>query len=200
MASWLGDGYLERRFSPGASEEEYELSTAAVEAIRFLSAIAQPRSTVTESRLSLVIQALAKLAEDTDTDKSRRIERLLAEKTRIDSVSELIARSEIDFGALKDNVRATLEQRSQASIADVLDRFPAAQGLGSVVGLLALGSRHGLEGNGIEMVACVGEDNQRRRRAFRKSISCGSEWMSWSDDLYPVRSGSKRLSRNLCRG
>ena len=62
MANWLSDGYLERRFPPGATEEEYELSTATVEAIRFLSAIPAPHSTVTESRLSLVIQALAGLA------------------------------------------------------------------------------------------------------------------------------------------
>ena len=31
VASWLADGFLERRFPAGASEEEYELSTAAVE-------------------------------------------------------------------------------------------------------------------------------------------------------------------------
>jgi hypothetical protein len=76
VASWLSDGYLERRFPPGFTEGEYELSTATVEAIRFVSAIAEPHSAATESRLSLVIQALAGLAEDTDTDKQRRIERL----------------------------------------------------------------------------------------------------------------------------
>ena len=56
VGNWLRDGYLERRFPPGATEEEYELSTATVEAIRFVSAIAEPRSAATESRLSLVIQ------------------------------------------------------------------------------------------------------------------------------------------------
>jgi len=47
----------------------------------------------------------------------------------------------------------------------VLERFPAAQGLGSVVGLLALGSRHGIPGAGddkVETVAWVGEDEHRR--------------------------------------
>jgi len=84
IASWLADGYLERRFPPGATEEEYELSTAAVEAIRFVSGMEQPHSAATESRLALVIQALVKLAEDTDTDKFRRIDRLEAEQARID--------------------------------------------------------------------------------------------------------------------
>ena len=78
VANWLNDGCLERRFPPGATEEEYELSTATVEAIRFLSSIAEPHSSATESRLSLVIQALVRLAEDTDTDKDRRIDRLVA--------------------------------------------------------------------------------------------------------------------------
>jgi hypothetical protein len=83
VAGWLADGYLERRFPPGASEEEYELTTAAVEAVRFVSSIEQPYSAATESRLALVIQALVHLAEDTDQDKHRRIERLLTEQSRI---------------------------------------------------------------------------------------------------------------------
>ena len=393
VAGWLGDGYLERRFPPGATEEEYELSTASVEAIRFLSSIAEPHSVATESRLSLVIQALSGLAEDTDTDMQRRIERLLAEQARIDqeieairsgqlqvlprdsalertreiisladdlagdfrrvrdqfeqlnrelrerimdsegnrgevldslfagidliteseagrtfsafwrlltdpeqsamleesldgvmsrecvgdldmrerrfllrltrilleqggavhevlqtfarslkhfvqsreyleqrrvnqlvneaqraalavkdevkatealeycleltssrvaslsqwvlfdpslqaapgqmregepapidldSVGELLAQSEIDFRSLKEHVRASLERSEQASIGDVLERYPAAQGLGSVVGLLALGSRHGIRGKSSETVAWVGEDDRGR--------------------------------------
>ena len=398
-ASWLAEGWLERRFPPGATEEEYELSTATVEAIRFLSAIAEPHSAATESRLSLVIQALAGLAEDTDTDKQRRIERLTEEKTRIDkeidaiqkgqmrvlqqdtalertreiisladdltgdfrrvrdqfeqlnrelrerimdsdgnrgevldslfagidliaeseagrtfaafwrlltdpeqaamleesldsvmsrefvgeldirerrfllrltrnlleqggtvhevlqtfarslkhfvqsreyleqrrvnqllkeaqraaltikdevkateslayslsltssrldsvsrlvlydptlqaepeamregepppidlgSVSELVAQSEIDFRTLKEHVCSLLEQRDQASIGDVLEHFPAEQGLGSVVGLLALGSRHGVKGDSVETVAWVGEDAQGRSARIPK--------------------------------
>ena len=393
VASWLADGFLERRFPAGASEEEYELSTAAVEAIRFVSGLAQPHSAATESRLTLVIEALARLADDTDTDKFRRIDRLMAEQARIDkeidaiqkgqmrvlphttalerareiitladdlagdfrrvrdqfdqlnrdlrerimdndgnrgdvldslfagidlisesdagrtfsafwrlltdpeqaatldqaldsvmsrafveqleakerrfllrltrtlleqggmvhevlqtfarslkhfvqsreyleqrrlnhllkdaqraalalknevratetlqytleltssrlrslsqwvlhdpslqalpgqmtegdappidleSVSELVAQSEIDFRTLKASVLAVLEQRSQASIADVLEQFPAAQGLGSVVGLLALGSRHGFKADHSETVGWVGGDDERR--------------------------------------
>jgi hypothetical protein len=399
VASWLAEGYLERRFLPGAKEEEYELSTAAVEAIRYVSSLAKPHSAATESRLTLVIDALARLAEDTDTDKFRRIDRLMAEQARIDkeidaiqkgqmrvlphtkalertreiisladdlagdfrrvrdqfdqlnrdlrerimdndgsrgdvldslfagidliteseagrtfsafwrlltdpeqaatldqaldsvmsrefvaqldakdrrfllrltrtlleqggmvhevlqsfarslkhfvqsreyleqrrlnqllkdaqraalvlkdevratealqytleltssrlqslsqwvlydlslqalpsqmadgdaapidleSVGELVAQSEIDFRNLKANVRAVLEQRSQASIADVLNQFPAKQGLGSVIGLLALGSRHGFKGDLNETVAWVGDDDKRRSAKIPK--------------------------------
>ena len=83
-ASWLGDGYLERRFPPGSKEEEYELATSTVEAIRFISSLAKPHSAATESRLGLVIDALAKLSDDTDTDKRRRVARLRAEQERIE--------------------------------------------------------------------------------------------------------------------
>ena len=399
VAGWLSEGYLERRFPAGATEEEYGLSTATVEAIRFLSAIAEPHSAATESRLSLVIQALAGLAEDTDTDKNRRIDRLMAEQVRIareidairkgqmrvlprdtalertreiialtddlagdfrrvrdrfeqlnrdlrerildsdgnrgdvldslfagidlieeseagrtfsafwrlltdpeqaamlsesldsvmsrefageldmrerrfllrltrnlleqggavhevlqtfarslkyfvqsreyleqrrvnqllkeaqraalsikdevktteslqysleltssrlrslsqwvpydpslqaepetmregepppidlKSVGELVAQSEIDFRTLKEHVYSLLEQRDQVSIGDVLEHFPAEQGLGSVVGLLALGSRHGIKGENVETVAWTGEDDQGRRARIPK--------------------------------
>lgn len=83
-ASWLGDGYLERRFPPGSKEEEFELATSTVEAIRFVSSLAKPHSAATESRLGLVIDALAKLSDDTDTDKARRITRLRTEQERIE--------------------------------------------------------------------------------------------------------------------
>jgi hypothetical protein len=401
VAGWLADGYLERHFPTGVAEEEYELSTAAIEAIRFVAGLAAPHSAATESRLTLVIQALARLAEDTDTDKSRRIERLMAEQSRIDkeieaiqqgqmrvlphatalertreiialadnlagdfhrvrdqfdqlnrglrerimdmdndsnrgdvldslfagidliseseagrtfsafwrlltdpeqaatldqaldsvmsreftgqleakerrfllrltrtlleqggvvhealqtfarslkhfvqsreyleqrrlnqllkdaqraalalkneikvtetlqytleltssrlrslsqwtlydpslqapagkmvdgeapsinldSIGELVAQSEIDFRTLKANVRAVLAQRSQASIADVLECFPAAQGLGSIVGLLALGSRHGCKANHDEIIGWIGGDDQHRRARIPK--------------------------------
>lgn len=399
VASWLSEGYVNRRYLSAASEEEYELSTTTVEAIRFLSSIADPHSTATESRLSLVIQALVDIAGDTDTDKSRRIQRLKAEQARIDqeihaieqgqmqvlsqdtalertreiisladdltadfrrvrdqfeqlnrnlrerimdsegnrgdvldslfsgidliteseegrtfsafwrlltnpeqasmldgalesilsrefvqemdrrerqflirltrnllerggavhevlqafarslkhfvqsreylehrrvnklimeaqraaidiknelkttdslefhleltssnvrsvsqlvlydpslqakpesmhegdppsinleSISELVAQSEINFRSLKEHVRSLLEQYGQASIADVLTHFPASQGLGSVVGLLALGSRHGVKSGNVEIVVWEGGDNQVRRARIPK--------------------------------
>ncbi|MDR2012729.1 MAG: DUF3375 domain-containing protein [Rhodanobacter sp.] len=95
VASWLADGYLERRFPAGAAEEEYELSTATAQAIRFVCDLAQPHSAATESRLALVIEALARLAEDTDTDKFRRIDRLMAEQARIDKEIDAIQKGQM---------------------------------------------------------------------------------------------------------
>jgi Protein of unknown function (DUF3375) len=84
VAEWLAQGWLNRRFPPGASEEEYELSAEALMAIRFITGVLRPRTTATESRLSLVIQQLARLAEETDTNPSSRLESLRAERDRVD--------------------------------------------------------------------------------------------------------------------
>lgn len=84
VAAWLAAGYLERRFPSGSKEEQYELATPAVEAIRFISGLVAPHSAATESRLSLVISALARLSDDTDSDKVRRVARLRAEQSRIE--------------------------------------------------------------------------------------------------------------------
>lgn len=85
VAQWLQSGYLVRRYPTGASEEEYELSVAAVEAVRFIAALVKPHSAATESRLSVVVGALSNLARDTDADREKRVQRLLAERARIDA-------------------------------------------------------------------------------------------------------------------
>jgi len=64
---------------------------------------------------------------------------------------------------LKANICATLDEVPIASIAQILDRFPAAQGLGSVVGYVALGSRHGVRTElRSERVSWIGADERHR--------------------------------------
>ncbi len=96
IAQWLSQGWLTRRFLEGASEEEYELSADAVSAIRFIIGILKPRTIATESRLSLVIQQLAQLAEETDPNAASRIEALTIERERIDR-----AITEVERGGVK---------------------------------------------------------------------------------------------------
>jgi hypothetical protein len=81
---WLGAGYLVRR--PGESREEiYELSEGALVAIRFVEQLADPRPSVTESRLTTIVERIHQLAVDTDPDTDRRIAALTAERDRIDA-------------------------------------------------------------------------------------------------------------------
>lgn len=117
VAGWLREGYLERRFPPNAQEEEYELSGATVEAIRLVASLAKPHSAATESRLSLVIGALSKLAEDTDPDATRRLARLRAEQARI--AREIAAAERGEFQVLPE--AAALERmREIIALADHL--------------------------------------------------------------------------------
>lgn len=81
----------------------------------------------------------------------------------LESISELVAQSEIDFRRLKGHVETVLKERDQASVADILRIYPAEQGLGSVVGYLALGSRHGIAGNGRDLVQWQGLDGAERQ-------------------------------------
>lgn len=82
----------------------------------------------------------------------------------LDSVGDLVAQSEIDFGTLKLHLRAMLAEHAQCSVGAVLQRYPARQGLGSVVGYVALGSRHGMPvADRHESVSWRGADGQERR-------------------------------------
>lgn len=95
IANWLANGYLERRFPANTKEEVYELSTAATHVIRFMSGLEQPHRAATESRLTLVIDALIRLAEDTDADKFRRLDRLYAEQERLDKAIDAINKNQM---------------------------------------------------------------------------------------------------------
>jgi hypothetical protein len=112
VAAWLQEGYLERRFPPGSQEEEYELATSAIEAIRFISGLVKPHLAATESRLSLVIGALTRLSDDTDSDKARRIARLRAEQERIER--DIAA---IEQGAMQVLPEAAALERTREIIA-----------------------------------------------------------------------------------
>lgn len=95
VAQWLSSGYIERRFPAGAVEEQYELSSSAAAAIRFVSSLIEPRTSATESRLAAVIQQLARLAEETDLDPQTRAAKLLAERDRIDREIEAVQQGRV---------------------------------------------------------------------------------------------------------
>ena len=117
VADWLAKGFLERRLPEGASEEEYELSAQTAQAIRFVSTLDTPRSAATESRLALVIQQLVRLAEQTETDPTARLEALYAERDRLDAE---IARVGTGKVATLDGKRALERAREVIQLADEL--------------------------------------------------------------------------------
>lgn len=81
----------------------------------------------------------------------------------LDEVNELVRQSEIDFRTLKLNISELLNEQTQVSIRQLLERFPAEQGLGSVVGYIALGAKHGEITGDTEVVGWEGNDGVSRR-------------------------------------
>ncbi|MFC5743159.1 DUF3375 domain-containing protein [Dyella tabacisoli] len=109
VAEWLAQGHLERRLPEGASEEEYELSTQAAQAIRFVAGLDTQRSAATESRLSLVIQQLLQLAEQTESSPTARLAVLQAERDRIDEEMARISAGKVVTLAPKRALERTRE-------------------------------------------------------------------------------------------
>jgi hypothetical protein len=117
LADWLGQGWVTRRFPPGAPEEEYSLTTDAAAAIRFMATLLRPRVSATESRLATVISQLSRLAEETDANPRSRMEALLAERERIDREIDAVSRGAIKTLAPE---RALERTREIIALADEL--------------------------------------------------------------------------------
>ncbi|MBD9536190.1 DUF3375 domain-containing protein [Stenotrophomonas sp. STM01] len=117
IAYWLSQGWLERRLPEGASEEEYELSRQAVQAIRFIAGVEHNASLATESRLSMVMQQLSQLAQQTETNPEARLAALRAERERIDAEIAQAASGKV---ATLDGKRALERTRDVIRLADDL--------------------------------------------------------------------------------
>ncbi|HET8552770.1 MAG TPA: DUF3375 domain-containing protein [Gammaproteobacteria bacterium] len=117
LAAWLRDGFLIRSFQPGATEEEYELSAPAVRAIQFVQGLTDKRAVATESRLSLVIDQLRRLAEQTETDPELRVETLVRERSRLDAEIEAVRAGRLE--ALPED-RALERTREVIALAEEL--------------------------------------------------------------------------------
>jgi hypothetical protein len=81
---WRQAGLLRRRPAEATRGETYELTPAALSALRYLDGLQDPRTTVTESRLVSLAAQLHGLAVETDPDTSRRIEALERQRDELD--------------------------------------------------------------------------------------------------------------------
>jgi hypothetical protein len=93
-----------------------------------------------------------------------RVQAADAAEISLDSVGDLVAQSEIDVRSLRRDLHELLGQRPRLTIGDALQQRPAIQGLGSVIGYLSLGTRHGMVIEGqMETVQWEGSDGAVRR-------------------------------------
>lgn len=120
-AQWRAAGFLIRRPSADARGETLELSPDAIAAIRFVQGRAQPRTSVTESRLSSLAAQVRQLAIDTDPDAAARIALLEEEVQRLERRIESLRSGEesaLDADRALERTRDLLAQA-----ADVPDDF-----------------------------------------------------------------------------
>ena len=117
IAHWLAQGWLERRLPDGADQEQYELSTQALQAIRFADSLEQSRVAATESRLALVIEQLSQLAAQTEADPDARLSALRDERDRIDAEIARVGEGRV---AALDGKRALERARQIIGLADDL--------------------------------------------------------------------------------
>ena len=117
IAYWLAQGWLVRRLPEGASEEEYELSRHAVQAIRFIAGIEHNASLATESRLAMVMQQISQLAQQTEADPEARLAALKAERDRIDAEIAQVSTGKV---SALDGKRALERTRDVIRLADDL--------------------------------------------------------------------------------
>lgn len=95
VRTWLTQGFLTRR-AGAAREEFYALSDGALAAIRFIQELAAPRSSVTESRLSTIVDRVHRLTVDTDPDTTRRIAALRQEREKLDERIAALEAGEVE--------------------------------------------------------------------------------------------------------
>lgn len=82
----------------------------------------------------------------------------------LDDFASMVRQSEIDIRSLKQNIVSLLGERDVVSLNDLLERYDAEQGLGSVVGYISLAQQHGQV---VDETPCqvewTGGDGERRR-------------------------------------
>ena len=86
----------------------------------------------------------------------------------LSAIGERVARSEIDFRELVRQIRTLTLERGQTSVADVLDQYPAREGMSTVIGLLELALKAGIPGDGRETLVWTGLDGVKRRATLQE--------------------------------
>lgn len=86
-------------------------------------------------------------------------------------LAEIARETEIDFAELITNVNEALASGEPITVAEVLERHPATQGLASVIGLLSLASLHGdVDARHSDALAWIGADGVNRSAAVIRHI------------------------------
>ena len=191
-AEWLAQGWLARRFPPGASEEEYELTAEAAGVLSYVASLSKPRAAATESRLANVMQQVVRLAEETDANPKTRLAALQAERDRLDAQIALLARGDMRLlGDERALERAreiiALSQELAADFRNVRDAFDRLNRDLRQEVMENEGSRGDVLGHLFEGVDLIGDsDAGRTFTAFWRLLTDGEQSATLADALDAV--------------
>lgn len=119
LTSWRNDKYVMRQFIEGDEEPCYELTPGAFDAISFVSSQSQERIAPTSSRLGLLLYAIRKLEDDTNSDMTKRLMRLEQERQELNKRFE-------DARMGNFSIASDIEIRSQ--VQDILNLLEGIDG------------------------------------------------------------------------
>jgi hypothetical protein len=116
--AWVREGYLTRRDDPQQLETTFEPSPATIDAVQFIGSLQEHRPTTTESRLQLVLQQFDRLAQETETDRDRRLVDLQHQRERIEQQIRELSDGELMLPSVDnsaDKLRDILQIASELS-------------------------------------------------------------------------------------
>ena len=121
----------------------------------------------TTLRLDLSVVVLGsvgniRLHDPAELNASAPIVEHVAGTADLEALRALARATEIDFAELVENVNAVLAEVEQCTVREVLERYPASQGVATVVGLLTLAANQGTVPGGVETVRWHGADRTAR--------------------------------------
>ncbi|WP_022887104.1 DUF3375 domain-containing protein [Glaciibacter superstes] len=98
------------------------------------------------SGMPLASVGAIQLHDPADLDASAPIAEHVAEVADLEALRALARETEIDFTELTAHVNDLLATAAHCTVGEVLERYPASQGVASVVGLLVLAATQGTSG------------------------------------------------------
>ena len=104
-----------------------------------------------------------------DNRVERELKFLDQEPLDMEELRRQVRLSEIDFDELRQSVASVLEHQPLASIGEVLEQYPATQGLASIIGLMVLADAVGMDSPGQEALSWQSQEgNKRQVKASRR--------------------------------
>jgi len=114
------------------------------------------------SAVAMSSVGVVELHDPSEFDATADVETHEVAVASYDELRALARETEIDFDELARNVNTVLADLGTCTVADVLARHPATQGVGSVVGLLALAAEQGTVDDEPEVLSWEGSDGVTR--------------------------------------